>query len=93
MGFEVIMALVFSGAALLYTIYRDKSSDNINLLDRLSELESLVMGHTTDIARLNADQTELEDTIRNLQNQIHKLDLKIERILTILEQNAKEKGL
>lgn len=92
MGFDVVFALLFSAGALLWTIYRDKSGDTDDLMDRVTSLESTVSGHTSDIARLNAEQSELEGTIRNIQSQIHQMDLKIERILTILEQQEKEKG-
>ncbi|MBE3479686.1 hypothetical protein, partial [Enterobacter cloacae complex sp. P13B] len=76
----------------LWTIYRDKSEDTDDLMDRVTSLESTVSGHTTDIARLNVDHEDLEATTRVIQNQIHQLDLKIERIITILEQQEKEKG-
>ncbi|MCV3770310.1 hypothetical protein [Enterobacter sp. RD4-1-1] len=92
MGFDVVLALLFSAGALLWTIYRDKSDDTDDLIDRVISLESTVSGHTGDIARLKAEQSELEGTIRNNQSQIHQMDLKIERILTILEQQEKEKG-
>lgn len=92
MGFDVLFALLFSAGALLWTIYRDKSGDTDDLMDRVTSLESTVSGHTSDIARLNTGQSELESTIRNIQSQIHQMDLKIERILTILEQQEKEKG-
>lgn len=92
MGFDVVFALLFSAGALLWTIYRDKSGDTDDLLNRVTSLESTISGHTSDIARLNAGHSELESTIRNIQSQIHQMDLKIERILTILEQQEKEKG-
>ncbi|HDV6228931.1 hypothetical protein [Enterobacter bugandensis] len=92
MGFDVVFALLFSAGALLWTIYRDKSGDTDDLIDRVTSLESTVSGHTTDIARLNVDHEDLEATIRVIQKQIHQLDLKIERIIVILEQQEKEKG-
>ncbi|MFZ4220169.1 hypothetical protein ACEV6Q_20230 [Enterobacter ludwigii] len=92
MGFDVLAALLFSAGALLWTIYRDKSGDTDDLIDRVTSLESTVTGLTTDIARLNVDHEDLEATTRVIQNQIHQLDLKIERIITILEQQEKEKG-
>ncbi|CAM6603800.1 hypothetical protein ACRFZU_000525 [Escherichia coli] len=89
MGIEVIFALLFSAGALLWTIYRDKSGDTDDLIDKVTSLESIVSGHTTDIARLNVDHEDLEANMRAIQNQIHQLDLKIVRIITILEQQEK----
>ncbi|WP_049125326.1 hypothetical protein [Enterobacter hormaechei] len=89
MGIEVIFALLFSAGALLWTIYRDKSGDTDDLIDKVTSLESIVSGHTSDIARLNVDHEDLEANMRAIQNQIHQLDLKIVRIITILEQQEK----
>ncbi|EOM8996391.1 hypothetical protein ACNCWV_002072 [Escherichia coli] len=92
MGFDVLFALLFSAGALFWTIYRDKSEDTNDLIDRVSILESTVSGHTTDIARIESNHDDLEGTTRKIQDQIHQLDLKIERIIVILEQQEKEKG-
>ncbi|HAW1366270.1 hypothetical protein Q0T90_18360 [Escherichia coli D10:H20] len=92
MGFDVIFALLFSAGALFWTIYRDKSEDTNDLIDRVSILESTVSGHATDIARIESNHDDLEGTTRKIQDQIHQLDLKIERIIVILEQQEKEKG-
>jgi len=85
MGLESIIALIISGVALIWTIFRDKSGDNDELIIRLTDLETRVSTQEISISRLEKGHDELEDTIRKIQDQIHKLDLKIERILTILE--------
>jgi len=85
MGWVEITALIFSGIALIYAIYRDKNDEVDELITRVSKMETKVEVHDTEIQRLKKGQDELEDTIKSLQGQIHNLDLKIERILTILE--------
>ncbi|WP_044177685.1 hypothetical protein [Phytobacter massiliensis] len=89
MGLESIIALVISGVALIWTIFRDKSGDNDELINRISMLEGKVSNQASDIDRLERGQDELEKSMASLQEQIHKLDIKIERILTILEENKK----
>lgn len=89
MGFESLIAILLSAAALLWTIFRDKSNDNDELQARITTLESKVGAHAGAINRLEKGQDELEKSMASLQEQIHKLDLKIERILTILEKNEK----
>ncbi|MFG0515370.1 hypothetical protein [Kluyvera intermedia] len=90
MGFENLIAICIAGLGFLWTMFRDKSGDMEEILERISSLEGKVQNHSTDISRLEKGQDELEDGLRSLQDQIHKMDLKIERILTILEKN---KGL
>lgn len=86
MEWGYILTIIISGVGLLWTIYRDNTSDMEKLENRLTVLESTVNGNVSAIDRLVEDHDELEGTIRNLQDKIHKMDLKIERILTILEK-------
>lgn len=86
MEWGYILTIIISGVGLLWTIYRDNTSDMEKLENRLTALESTVNGNVSAIDRLVEDHDELEGTIRNLQDKIHKMDLKIERILTILEK-------
>lgn len=85
MGIDNLIAIVLSGVAVIWTIFRDKSGDDEVIKSRLTILESKVENHSTEISRLDKKQEEMDDSISKLQDQIHKLDLKIERILTILE--------
>ena len=90
MGMDNIFAILIAAAGFLWTVVRDKTKDIDSIVDRIATIEGKVMQHSTDIERLEREQGELEDSIQSLQEQIHKMDLKIERILTILENN---KGL
>lgn len=87
MEWNNLIAVLFAGAGFLWSIFRDKTKDMEELENRLTILEVTVSTHSTEIGRLEKSQGELEVTIKNIQDQIHKLDLKIERILTILERN------
>ncbi|HHA1559431.1 TPA: hypothetical protein ACOEBW_000376 [Enterobacter hormaechei subsp. xiangfangensis] len=86
MGWDSILALLIAGAGFLVSIFRDKSSEIEKLAGRLAILETNSAHHTTDISKLEKKQEELGDSLQELRTQIHKLDVKVERILAILEQ-------
>lgn len=90
MGWDSILAVIVAGVGLIISIFRDKTNDIDKLSARLAILETNSAHHTTDITRLEKKQEELGDSLQELRTQIHKLDVKVERILAILEQ--KEKG-
>lgn len=90
MGWESILAVLIAGGGLIISIFRDNTTDIEKLSTRLATLETNSAHHTTDITRLEKRQEELGDSLQELRSQIHSLDVKVERILTILEQ--KEKG-
>jgi len=81
-----IVAVIFAGGALFWSIFRDKSGDNKELTGRVSTLESKVLLQESTIDRLATEQDEMKKSLKSLEDQIHQLDLKIERILTILEK-------
>lgn len=81
-----IVAVIFAGGALFWSIFRDKSGDNKELTGRVSTLESKVLLQESTLSRLEEEQDEMKETLKSLGTQIHQLDLKIERILTILEK-------
>lgn len=85
MELGTIIALVISGVSLLWTLYRDKSGDTDQLLDRVGQIETKVLLAESTIERLEAEQDEMKKTLKNLENQINQMNLKVERILTILE--------
>ncbi|HHA2289756.1 TPA: hypothetical protein ACOEHE_001289 [Enterobacter ludwigii] len=87
MGMGTILALVISGLGVLYTIFRDNTKDTNDLLSRVSELETTIAVQDSNITRLSDEQDKMKETLRNLEIQIHELDIKLERIITILEQS------
>lgn len=82
-----ILALVISGLVLIYTIFRDNTKDTNDLLSRVSDLETTIAVQDSNITRLSDEQDKMKETLRNLEIQIHELDIKLERIITILEQS------
>lgn len=86
MGWDGILAVLIAGAGLFISIFRDKTSEIEKLTARLAILETNSAHHTTDISKLEKKQEELGDSLQELRTQIHKLDVKVERILAILEQ-------
>ncbi|CZV81005.1 Uncharacterised protein [Enterobacter cloacae] len=87
MGMGTIIALVISGLGVLYTIFRDNTKDTNDLLSRVSEIETTIAVQDSNITRLSDEQDKMKETLRNLEIQIHELDIKLERIITILEQS------
>ncbi|EIX6200865.1 hypothetical protein NT689_004362 [Cronobacter sakazakii] len=82
-----MLALVISGLGVIYTIFRDNTKDTTDLLSRVSYLETTIAVQDSNITRLSDEQDKMKETLRNLEIQIHELDIKLERIITILEQS------
>ncbi|ELY4636118.1 hypothetical protein SM006_004112, partial [Cronobacter sakazakii] len=82
-----LFALVISGLGVLYSIFRDNTKDTTDLLSRVSYLETTIAVQDSNITRLSDEQDKMKETLRNLEIQIHELDIKLERIITILEQS------
>lgn len=87
MGMGTILALVISGLVLIYTIFRDNTKDTNDLLSRVSDIETTIAVQDSNITRLSDEKDKMKETLRNLEIQIHELDIKLERIITILEQS------
>ncbi|MGS4349459.1 hypothetical protein [Enterobacter roggenkampii] len=87
MGMGTILALVISGLVLIYTIFRDNTKDTNDLLSRVSDIETTIAVQDSNITRLSDELDKMKETLRNLEIQIHELDIKLERIITILEQS------
>lgn len=90
MDIGTILALVISGCVFLYTIFRDNTKDTDDLLTRVSELETKQAVQESSITRIESDQDKMRDSLAKLEAQIHDLDVKIEKIITILEQKQKQ---
>jgi len=87
MDIGTLFALVISGLGVLYSIFRDNTKDTTDLLSRVSYLETTIAVQDSNITRLSDEQDQMKATLRNLEIQIHELDIKLERIITILEQS------
>ncbi|ELY4806266.1 hypothetical protein ACOTZD_11965 [Enterobacter cloacae complex sp. SHL022] len=87
MDIGTLFALVISGLGVLYSIFRDNTKDTNDLLSRVSDLETTIAVQDSNITRLSDEQDKMKETLRNLEIQIHELDIKLERIITILEQS------
>lgn len=87
MDIGTLFALVISGLGVLYSIFRDNTKDTNDLLSRVSDLKTTIAVQDSNITRLSDEQDKMKETLRNLEIQIHELDIKLERIITILEQS------
>ncbi|EFO2889195.1 hypothetical protein [Enterobacter kobei] len=90
MDIGTILALVISGCVFVYTIFRDNTKDTDDLLTRVSEIETKQAVQKSSITRIETDQDKMRDSLSKLEAQIHDLDVKIEKIITILEQKQKQ---
>jgi len=86
MDIGTILALVISGGVFLYSIFRDNTKDTDELLTRVSDIETKQAVQESSILRIETDQDKMRDSLTKLESQIHDLDVKIEKIITILEQ-------
>ena len=87
MDIIALLALIVSGAVFLYTIFKDSSDQNEELIERISTIETTIAVQESDISRIQSEQDKLKESIKNLEDGIHRLDIKIEKILTILDRD------
>jgi len=85
MDISSIITLVISGSAFVYSLFRDNTKDTNDLIGRVSELETKSAVQASSIKRIEDEQDKMEETLKKLENQIHELDVKVEKIITILE--------
>jgi len=81
-----VVALVISGISFLWTLYRDKSGDGKQLADRVIKVETKLVLTESTLNRLENEQDELKRSLKSVESQINQINVKIERILTILEK-------
>ncbi|MCC4525081.1 hypothetical protein [Enterobacter hormaechei] len=80
------IAVLIAGISFLYTYLKGNSDEIDDIVSRLAHLEGVVDNTKKDIERLEQQQSDLDDAIDQMRVDIHKLDLKVERILAILEK-------
>jgi hypothetical protein len=86
-GWESIAAVFIAAGGFLWSIFRDKTADVEEISSRLAKLESEMTHVKTDVARLEKGQDDLETSLKDLSSKIHIVDVKLERVLAILEKN------
>lgn len=86
MDIIAIGALTVAACTFLWNLFRDKSQDSDDLNVRVQKIETSIQLHSIAIERLEDEQDELKNAVKLLKENIHQLDVKIERILTILEK-------
>ena len=82
---SAIGSLIVAVLVLLWTVYRDSATDGSVLESRINGVETKVALIEQSLAVLEQEQDQMKNTLKNLENGLHELDLKIERILTILD--------
>ena len=85
-GWESIIAVIIALGAFIWNLIRDKSADFKTLESRLAKIESDLAHTNSDVERLEKGQDDLESALNDLRSQIHSMDLKIERVIAILEK-------
>lgn len=85
MDLWTIAACVVAGLAFVWTVYRDKTSDTEDLLKRVGTIETKIVLAESTIERLETEQDEMKKMLKSLESQINQMNLKVEKILTILE--------
>lgn len=86
MELGTILALIISGCVFFYSIFRDNTKDTESLLCRVSDLETKQAVQESNILRIETDLDKMRDSLTKLEAQIHDLDVKIEKIITLLQQ-------
>ncbi|CNH80664.1 Uncharacterised protein [Yersinia pekkanenii] len=87
MGLDLAtVAIVFSILSVLWTIFRDRKIDADGLNTRISNIESDYRVLQSTVKILNDDQEKTKETLKNLETSINSLNLKMERVITILEK-------
>jgi chromosome segregation ATPase len=85
--------LVVSALVLCWTVYRDFTSDSDELDARISTVETKVALMDQSLTSLEQEQDQMKKTLKNLEDSVHMLDIKIERVITMLETLKNKKGL
>ncbi|MDF2784225.1 MAG: hypothetical protein K0S95_760 [Pantoea eucrina] len=89
MDFLALLSLVMSVCVFGYTIFRDSGRDTNLLASKIATLETKVAVQDSSIQRISNEQGRMQATLDQLNAQIHEVDKKIMRIITILEKENK----
>ena len=86
MDLGTIIAIIISGCTIAYSIFRDNTKDTDYLKVRVASIETEFAVQRSSIIRLEADQDKMQESLQKLEDQIHDLDIKVEKILTLLQK-------
>ncbi|CRY67087.1 Uncharacterised protein [Yersinia kristensenii] len=87
MGIDLAtVAIVFSILAVIWTIFRDRKIDADDLIMRIGNIESDYRVLQSTVKILNDEQEKTKTTLKNLENAINNLNIKMERVITLLEK-------
>ncbi|MBW5842471.1 hypothetical protein H0I54_11670 [Yersinia kristensenii] len=87
MGIDLAtLALFFSVFGVLWGVYRDRKLDGDGLNLRINKIESDYRVLFSNVKTLGDEQEKTKTTLKNLETSINSLNIKMERVLTILEK-------
>ncbi|EPM0602000.1 hypothetical protein WJC90_005070 [Klebsiella pneumoniae] len=92
MDILTIGSLIVSALVLCWTVYRDFTSDSDELDARISTVETKVALMDQSLTSLEQEQDQMKKTLKNLEDSVHMLDVKIERVITMLETLKNKRG-
>jgi len=77
---------------LCWTVYRDFTSDSDELDARISTVETKVALMDQSLTSLEQEQDQMKKTLKNLEDSVHMLDIKVERVITMLKTLKNKRG-
>lgn len=87
MGIDLAtVAIIFSILSVIWTIFRDRKIDADDLNMRIGNIESDYRVLCSNVKTLSDEQEKTKTTLKNLETSINSLNIKMERVLTILEK-------
>ena len=92
MDILTIGSWIVSALVLCWTVYRDFTSDSDELDARISTVETKVALMDQSLTSLEQEQDQMKKTLKNLEDSVHMLDIKIERVITMLETLKNKRG-
>lgn len=90
MGYEVIIPIVISILSVLYSFWRDRSTDVKEMEDRISQLEAKAQLRELEIQNVKSDLVLITQQQREFYQSINDINKSLVRILTLLDMREKE---
>lgn len=87
MGIDLAsVAILFSILSVIWTIFRDNGIDSEGVNKRISIIEGDYRVLQSTVKTLSEEQQSMKVTLQKLETSINSLNLKMERVITILEK-------